>query len=194
MSKSRVLLVIALLAVMFAVGMFTGHRVTRLFGLGALARNLNTATVIRQVQTLSQLVTVQFVMEKIVPREDVKWYGESRVLLVAHGVVKAGVDLQELKPSDVRIEDKTVTVRLPQAKVFDAYLNDSQTKVLERSTGLLRSFDKNLEQDARQAAIWDISRSARNAGILKEADRRAREQLSQLLKTMGFEKVEFAGP
>ena len=43
-------------------------------------------------------MTVKYVLEKVVVLEDAKWYGENRVILVAHGIVKAGVDLQKLQP------------------------------------------------------------------------------------------------
>ena len=62
----------------------------RSVGWGGGPKFYNTATVLVQVQTLSQLVTVKYVMEKVVALEDVQWYGESRVLLIAHGIVKAG--------------------------------------------------------------------------------------------------------
>jgi len=36
------------------------------------------------------------VLEKVVILEDAKWYGENRVLLLAHGIVKAGMDLKRV--------------------------------------------------------------------------------------------------
>jgi hypothetical protein len=142
------------------------------------------------VQTLSQLVTVKYVLEKVVVMEDVKWFGESRVLLVANGVVKAGVDFSLLKAEDVRVTDKTIALRLPAAQITDAYLDDRQTRVVERTTGLLRTFDKDLEQTARLMAVDDIRRGARSAGILKDADDRARAQVQNLFEQMGL-TVEF---
>jgi hypothetical protein len=147
---------------------------------------------LRQVQTLSQLVTVKYVMEKVVVMEDVKWFGESRVLLVANGVVKAGVDFSRLLPADVRVTEKKVALRLPAAQITDAYLDDRQTRVVERTTGLLRTFDKDLEQTARQMAVDDIRRGAKSAGILKDADDRARAQVQNLFEQMGL-TVEFVG-
>jgi hypothetical protein len=58
----------------------------------------------------------------------------------------------------------------------------------------LRDFNKDLEQAARLNAISDITRAARAGGILKDADDRARLQVSNLFKQLGFEKVEFADP
>src|SRR5690606_32211114 len=136
----------------------------------------------------------KYVMEKVVVYEDVKWFpgGENRVMLVAHGIVKAGVDLQRMKPEDVQVDDaaRKVTIRLPVPQITDSYLDDSQTQVVERSTGLLRSFDKDLEQLARQIAVDDIRRAARYAGILKDADERARLQVRAFFQQIGWQ-VEF---
>ena len=55
---------------------------------------------------------------------------------------------------------------------------------------MLRTFDKDLEQVARQNAVDDLGRSARTIGILKDAEDRARDQLQVLFLQMGFEKVE----
>jgi adenine/guanine phosphoribosyltransferase-like PRPP-binding protein len=65
--------------------------------------------------------------------------------------------------------------------------------VIERSTGLLRVFDKDLEQSARQNAVDDIRRSARTAGILQDAVERAQAQVKSLCRQMGFEEVEILG-
>jgi hypothetical protein len=113
------------------------------------------------------------------------------VLLVAHGIVKAGIDLGQIQAADVRVEADRVRVKLPPPRITDAYLDEKQTRVVERTTGLLRVFDKGLEQAARQNAVDDIRRSARNSGILKDAEDRARSQLKNLFHQLGFATVEF---
>lgn len=191
MKRLRVLLVLILLAVLFGLGLWLGSSVPQWLGFGSGTKTYNTSTVLKQVQTLSELVTVKYVMEKVVVFEDVKWFGENRVLLVAHGIVKAGVDFSQLKPEDVKVSGTKIAIRLPIARVTDTYLDEHQTRVVERTTGLLRMFDKDLEQTARQIAVDDIRRGARSAGILKDADERARAQLTSLFHQMGFTEVEF---
>jgi hypothetical protein len=149
------------------------------------------------VQTLSQLVTVKYVLEKVVilddpPQNPVRRLlpDETRVILVAHGIVKAGVDLSRLKRGDLSLSGNKVEITLPHAEIMDAYLDEKQTKVIERNTSFLRDFNKDLEQNARQSAVEDIQRAARTSGILKDADDRARAQLSLLFQQLGFE-VEF---
>jgi hypothetical protein len=193
MQKIRLLLAILTLGVFLALGLWLGFTIHRFTG--GTTNVYNTAAVVRQVQTLSQLVTVKYVMEKVVVYEDVKWFpgGDNRVLMIAHGIVKAGVDFQKLKPEDLELHDKKVKIRLPKAQITDCYLDERQTQIVERTTGLLRSFDKDLEQTARLIAVDDVRRGARNAGILKDADERARAQVEKLFQQMGLE-VEFLAP
>ena len=60
------------------------------------------------------------------------------MLLLAHGVVKAGIDLKRLQPGDVAITGKKISLRLPPPLITDAYLDDRASQVIDRTTGLLR--------------------------------------------------------
>jgi hypothetical protein len=181
----------AVVLVIFAGGVWLGFTVPRWMKLGSGLHMENTATVVEQVQTLSDLVTVKYVLEKVVILEDAKWYGENRVLLLAHGIVKAGIDLKRITPDDVTITGKIIRLRLPPPQIMDAYLDDKNSRVIDRATGLLRVFDKDLEQTARANAVDDVRRAARTDGILDEADKRARLELELFLRQAGFEQVEF---
>jgi hypothetical protein len=189
MSRFRIPLFFAAALALLVLGLVVGRFAGSLLGPRSPAI-WNTATLLKQVQSLSRLVTVKYVLEKVVVVEDVKWYGENRVLLLAHGSVNAGIDLADLQPGDLDLHGKTIVMRLPPPSITDAYLDESETKVIERTTGLLRTFDKTLEQNARQQAVDDLRRAARNGGILKEANQRGREQISALFRQLGFE-VEF---
>ena len=190
MLKTRLIIVALLLAIAAGVTLFVGLVRLRLPGVSAPGKIQNTATILQQVQTLSDLVTVKYVLEKVVILEDIKWYGENRVLLLAHGIVKAGVDLQQMKPQDVRLEEKKVLIRLPRAGITDVYLDDQKTRVVDRTTGVLRAFDKDLEQNARLQAVNDLKIAARANGIYEDAGERARLQLTNLFHQLGLQ-VEF---
>jgi hypothetical protein len=198
MNKSRQVTIVLLVAVLFILGIFLGFRIERFLHPGGAARIYNTPVLVQQVQTLSDLVTVKYVVEKVEVWEDPPSglitqfvQGNNRILLVAQGVVKAGVDLSKLRPEDLKINGKTIWINLPPAHITDAYLDDKETKVVERTTGFLRSFDKDLEQNVRRSAVEDMRLSASRGGILKDADQRARTQLASFFTLMGFERVEF---
>jgi hypothetical protein len=196
--KQRLAIIFLVLATIFAVGLVIGVLLPRLAGFGmARGHVYSTSAILQQVQTLSELVTVKYVMEKVVIQEDPPQStirrllpDDTRVILVAHGIVKAGVDLSKMKPEDLRLSGKQVTMALPKAHITDAYLDERETKVVEHNTSFLRDFNKDLEQTARLNAVEDIRRAARTSGILKDADDRARAQLKYFFSQLGFE-VEF---
>lgn len=192
MKAARVIIVLFMIMSIFVFGLLIGTFFSRFSNNPAPQQIVNTATVLKQIQTLSQLVTIRHVYEKVVILEDVKWYGENRVLFVAHGNVKAGVDLEQLKPEDISAGagGEKISVTIPKAILFDVYLDDHKSQVIERTTGLMRTFDKDLEQNARRQAVTEISRAARLNGIEKEAEQRARDQLMILFRQFGFKDVE----
>ena len=201
MFKQRLALIVLLVAFVFGSGLVIGILFPRWAGVGSKPKVYNTATILKQVQTLSQLVTVKYVMERVeeldaAPTSTLgQWLtsvtGEPRVLLLAHGIIKAGVDLSRLHPDDLSVSGSRIVIKLPMPEITDAYLDEKLTRVIERNNGRFLPFDKDLEQTARQNAIDDIRRAARNSGILKDAEDRARAQLTHLCHELGFQEVEF---
>jgi hypothetical protein len=191
MNVVRLVLLCFVILCIFVCGLFVGRLFRKPAPVVPPPQIANTATVLKEVQGLSQLVTVKYVLEKVVVLEDAKWYGENRLLMVAHGIAKAGVDLKELKPEDIRIVGTTLRINLPKSFITDAYLDDKRTRVIEQTTGVLRAFDKDLQQNARQQAVAAITKAAREIGIEREAEERAREQLRGLFRQLGFTEVEF---
>ena len=177
--RRQSLVMLAAAAAILIIGLLLGAVLRGVVGGSSGTRVYNTSVVIQQVQTLSQLVTVKYVLEKVQILEDPSqnplrylWptYDNTRVILVAHGVVKAGVDLSSLRPADVKVSGKKIVLKLPTAQITDAYLDDHKTQIIEHTTGFLRSFNKDLEQTTRQNALDDIRRAARANGIIKDAD------------------------
>ncbi len=197
MLKRFVLAAIAVALVLF-IGIFTGIVLLKFSRSNPPAQIQNTSALLKQIQTISELSTVKYVFEKLVILESPSettfgqlFAGENRVMLVAHGIVKGGIDFQKIGTNDLHVFEKSISIKLPPAIITDAFLDDSKTQVLERKTGFLRSFDRNLEQNARRQAVDDLKRAARHNGILKEAEERARSQIKNLFLQLGFTEVEF---
>jgi hypothetical protein len=198
MVKRRLAIILLALALFFGTGLVVGVFFRHIAGfISSRGTVYNTSTILQQVQTLSELVTVKYVMEKVVIEEDPSQNAirqllpdNTRVILVAHGIVKAGVDFSKMKSEDLRVSGKQITLALPKAQITDAYLDEKQTKIIEHNTSFLRDFNKDLEQTARLNAIDDIRRAARSGGILKDADDRARAELKYFFQQLGLE-VQF---
>jgi hypothetical protein len=155
-------------------------------------------TVIYQVRSLARLETIQYSIEKVITAETGQGvfgalFGD-RLLFVAHGIVLAGVDLAKLGPQDMELRDGVLYVRLPEAEIFIATLDNQKSYVYDRDTGLLRRGDVNLETAARQAAELEIRNAAIEDGILNQASQNAENFMYRLLRDLGYPDVIFLKP
>jgi hypothetical protein len=155
-------------------------------------------TIIREVRSLARLETSQYTVEKIITTEIGQgvfaYLLQDRLLLVAHGTVIAGVDMEKLKPGDMRVEGGVLNVQLPDAEVFIATLDNEKTYVYDRDTGILRKAVQNLETLARQTAEKEIRAAAIEDGLLETAKQNAETYLSRFFLSLGYADVIFVQP
>jgi len=190
---------LALLLVGLAVRLSTGIGLLRLMGSvrdGRVLIQADQPTVVRQIQQLQRLETVRYTMDKIISggRENAylpKFLVSDRLLLVVHGEVIAGVDLNKLQGSDVTVHGKNATVHLPKAEILVARLDNTKTRVYSRDTGMFSSSDPNLESEVREEAERQLQQAAQQDGILKTAEENARNAITTILKGLGFEQIQF---
>jgi hypothetical protein len=152
-------------------------------------------TIINQIRPLARLETIQYSVEKIITAEtgqDVfgPLFGD-RLLFVAHGLVIAGVDLSALSSDDLSVNHGILEIKLPEAEIFVATLDNDKSYVYDRETGLFKQPDDDLETLARQAAEEEIRQAAVGDGILSQARLNAEVFLERLMDDLGFEEVIF---
>lgn len=143
--------------------------------------------VLKSVRSLARLETVTFTIEKIInisttePQSVIKdfLFGD-KLLLIATGDVLAGIDLQKISQSDIQLVGGQITLRLPAAEIFSVIINESQTTVYDRQTGILSKPRNDLESEARKQAIVQIRESSCNGGILNKATENAVSQITRL--------------
>ncbi len=152
-------------------------------------------TIIREVQSLARLETIQYSIEKVITAEVNQGvfgplFGD-RLLFVAHGYVIAGIDLSKMGTQDLQMKNGVLYVNLPDSEVFVATLNNEKSYVYDRTTGILKKGETNLETVARQAAEQEILRGAVDDGILLQAKQNAEVYLERLFNTLGYQQVIF---
>jgi hypothetical protein len=157
--------------------------------------NVNQPTVVRQIQQLQRLETVNYTMDKIISGEHAnaflpKFLAGDRLLLVVHGEVVGGINLAALQPGDVMVQGQKVSIHLPAAEVFSTRIDNARTKVYSRDTGLFSSPDPNLESEVREEAERQLQQAALQDGILKTAADNARSTISGMLRGFGFQQVD----
>ena len=199
-------LVLALVIVVLSVGLGIGISrfdfAERVPLIGPLlqerpARTTTSPVVVEGVRELDRLATVRVTESILVTREsggDVldRLFSGEKVLLVATRDVEAGVDLSEIGEDDVRVEDETVTIRLPEPEVLSASLDEEETRVYDRDYSPLNLRpDDDLVEEARAEAEERIEDAARENGILDTAETNAEQSIRALVVVLGFEEVRF---
>jgi hypothetical protein len=113
----------------------------------------------------------------------------------AAGDVIAGIDLSQLRDSDVRREPNgTIVVRLPPPQILVTRLDNRESHIINRKTGLFRRADMHLESRARQYAEQGIRSEALKKGILPLASQNAQVKVAELLHMFGFHRVRCEAP
>lgn len=157
--------------------------------------NLSRQTVIKELRSLNRLETASFTIEKIIDAGTSgsalrQFFVGDRLLLIAHGEVIAGFDLSRLDENSLSVEDdETLRLSLPAPEILVSRLDNEETRVYDRRTGIFTRGDEDLESQARQAAEETIRDAACKGGILDEASKNARSQLTALFKTAGYTTV-----
>jgi len=151
-------------------------------------------TVVNKIQRLRRLETVNYSLDKIVEGDRQSsvlpdFLVGDKLLLVVHGNVIAGIDLGQLKTSDVHIEGRSIQVHLPPAQIFVTALDNTKTRVYSRTTGLLVPEDPNLESQVREQAQQQIQQAALADGILATANKNASATITSMLLGLGFQQA-----
>jgi hypothetical protein len=151
--------------------------------------------VISEIKSLGRLETVQFMMQTVIDleREPTNiWgqvFGTDELLLVASGDVVAGFDLAEVREQDITVRGDHVTMVLPPPEILYSRVDNEETYVYERKTGLFRKPDPRIETEARQLAEQAMIQRAEEGQILRQAETNGRLQVEALLRSLGFTDV-----
>jgi len=146
-----------------------------------LSRLETAAMHVVQVSTITQ--SYQFVPNSMAGDE---------LTLFASGDVIAGIDLGAIKDGDVhRDPDGTIVMHLPPPQILVSRIDNKETRVVSRKTGVFRRSDTNLESRAREHAEQAIRTEAVKKGILPMASQNAQTKVAAFLHTLGAKKVRF---
>lgn len=187
-------------------GVFTGlgnatgdffNNVGRLFGFVPAATRVINLPNVEALEALSDLTTVRFNYARVVtstsdmPPLLQGIYGNSLVM-IAVGSIEAGIDLSQMSAEDLRYDSasNTLNVTIPAPRLQTCYLNEQQTEIVERSSGVFAPNQPSLDNDSRRFALRQFRDMALagmgNGGeeqrtILAEAQLEAGKVVSQFI-------------
>jgi hypothetical protein len=160
-------------------------------------RVVDISTLVTQVRELHRLETASMrVIHVGTTKQTYRVVPDSlaadEITFLATGDVIAGIDLSRLTPNDVwREPNGGIAMRLPPPQILVSRVDNKESRVLNRKTGMLRRADVDLETRARQHAEENIRAEALKKGILPMASANAEKKMAEFLRTLGFARVRF---
>lgn len=147
---------------------------------------------IEKMKETAELGSVEYTIKKLIKANDVKWYtiGDRKILFSCTAYLKAGIDLEELTPDDILVENNSITVTLPHAKLLSLNMPAEEIYLVYDRVSFFRSgFSAQQRMDLLVQAENDINEDIVNLGITAEAEANASELMTAMLKQIGFENV-----
>lgn len=161
----------------------------------AIRRVVDAPAVVKEIQQLSELVTVKYSIQKVIGLEEEKVpFGSEKILLMVQATVLGGVDLSTIDTRHCVVAGNSVTITLPPPKVLQVFVDEKDTKVWDRSKTWWTPwvpFDPELERKARLAALEAVQAAALEMGILSNAQQNAEKTIRGFLNGAGVETVHF---
>lgn len=152
-------------------------------------------TYINEIRALARLETIQYSVSQVMTGEDnqgtLGFAFGTKILVVVHGTVIAGIDMEKLQPTDMRLENGILYVNLPPAEILAVTLDTEKVEVYTLQEGVLADVDPTLVLQTVQGGQEKILSVALDDGILLQAERNAEAYLIKFFSALGFDTVVF---
>lgn len=153
--------------------------------------------IIKEVRGVSELTTAVFTMEAVVPTSRNRTLagfavGTTKLLYIARGEVRAGIDLSQITATDILVADNGIQVRLPSPRLIDSKIDVSRSQIYDYDRGFLNlgpDVAPELLTMAEREALEKVTAAACNANLLQQANDRAELVVTRLLSLSGYQNV-----
>lgn len=155
---------------------------------------VSTAVLAARLRGASELTTAIYTLETVTSASQDRQLGEltigrTELLYVAHGQVRAGIELADLGPEAMSVEGRRLIVRLPAPRILDRKIDIDKSYVYDIDRSLFGPIDATLQSQAERFALEKILSEACSGGILAEANERGSLAVEKLLEAAGYDEV-----
>lgn len=156
---------------------------------------INGNKVVAQMKNLSSLGTVEYSFSKIISTSDDQWFslGDRKILMSCKAYLKAGVDFGKITVPFIDADKKAIEVVLPKGEIIILSIPAEDIKIVNQTTGILRSkFSNNEIQKIQVLAEKDIRRKVTQIEITQKAESNAKIFLDNWIRSFGFTSVKIS--
>ncbi len=162
------------------------------------------SVVVERLQEAAELTTMVYTLETVVSASEDRELagfviGSTELLYVAHGQVRAGIDLAKLERADVSVERRSgvpvgqageaIVVELPAPEILGATIDVERSRVYDVRRSVFGPVAPELQSRAERYALQRIVESACQSDVLDAANDRAKVAVRALLEASGAAEV-----
>lgn len=153
-------------------------------------------SVVLQIQNATDLTTAIYHAETPVPAQQVfevlgKEVGSTKILYLAVGEVRAGIDLSEITANSINMKSGKIHVTLPAPTVIDRKLDIESSTIYDITKTTFGPNNKEaLLQEAERQSLRAMVKAACSHGILNDANNQAKSIVKQILSTAGYQDIQ----
>jgi len=159
----------------------------------------NTPVVVKQIQAIAQLITISAYEEMVADTTvtDTRTIDipllpaivlpspTRKLVIIGKSTTNIGIDMQQLRDSDISGTKDSIHIILPAAQILDAIVNPSDVEVFIEEGAWDNTAVTNLKNKIRYLAVSD----AMSRGLLAQSERKAVDVLTNFFKAAGYNKV-----
>lgn len=184
------LVILLILLSIWRTGDRTLNFIGNLFKFSAAESKVENFTpLVQRIENIQELSTTVQTIETVVPASAERKIGDlplatTRLLYIARGEIKAGVDLSQLTDADIVVSNNSIEINLPPAKILDSKIDVNHSRVYDYDRGFLNlgpDVAPQLQTLAQRETLSKAIATACQEGILDNANLKAKEAITQLL-------------
>lgn len=150
-------------------------------------------TEIYEIRSIGTLSTTEYTLGKIIHWDDEgEWYmyGDRKILLSCKATVKAGVNLNAIKESDIEVKGNKIIIQLPPPEIVSFEMDPDLVRTEMTDVNGFRSDFSQLDKSkVLKKGEESIRKDLQKLNILDEAEQNAKIFIVDFYKNLGFEQV-----
>lgn len=153
--------------------------------------------VVSKVKSVAKLATTETIIDKVVlGTQEKKLLGivklnKSYFAAKTQATILSGIDLNKLKPDDIKIEGKRIELSLPHVEVLNFSYPFSKYKIDSTITrnAFLNKMDVMDHEKFYMLAETDIRNNLKYTGVRASTENNTRLLIEGILKNLGYEEI-----
>lgn len=153
--------------------------------------------VVGKIQKASKLSTTEFKVDKLVfgvKNKRIFWViklNQAQFLAQSQATIKAGVNLENVKEEDIKIEGKKINIVLPHVEVINFSYPAEKFEKIDILTSNAFTTKLNLEDQENffREAELDIRNSLQFMDIEETTKKKTRAMLDAMLRNLGYDEI-----